>query len=255
MTQLLAGKAAVVTGGASGLGRAISRTFAEHGADVVVADVRETPRGGGDPTHEVIAEETEQSAEFVDCDVTDRAALGAAVDAAEPFGGIDVMVNNAGISDETDFFEVTEAEYDRLMDINAKGVFFGSQAAAERFLENGDGGAIVNMASLAADRTGAVPETYVASKGAVQSLTYKLADRFGDDGIRVNAIKPSFTDTAMVAESSMSAGQAAVLKEMIPVGRFAEPEEIANVALFLASDLSSYVNGESILVDGGLAHI
>jgi NAD(P)-dependent dehydrogenase (short-subunit alcohol dehydrogenase family) len=253
MSQLLAETTAVVTGGASGLGRAISRTFADHGGDVVVADVRETPREGGDATHEVIAAETEQSAQFVECDVTDRADLRSAVDAAEAFGGIDVMVNNAGISDETDFLEVTEAEYDRLMEINARGVFFGSQAAVKRFTENGGGGAIVNMASLAADRTGSVPETYVASKGAVQSLTYKLAERFGNEGIRVNAIKPSFTDTELVAESSMSAGQAAMLKETIPLGRFAEPDEVANVALFLASDLSSYVNGESILVDGGLA--
>lgn len=255
MSELLADKTAVVTGGASGLGRAISRRFAENGADVIVADVRDTPREGGEPTHELVESETEQSARFVECDVTDPGDLEVAVDAADELGGIDIMVNNAGISDETDFLEVTEEEYDQLMDINLKGVFFGAQAAGKKFVENDTDGRIINMASLAADRSGAVPETYAASKGGVQSLTYKLAGTFHSSDVRVNAIKPSFTKTEMVAESSMGDGQKAMLKEMIPIGRFAEPEEIANVALFLASDLSSYVNGESILVDGGLAHV
>jgi NAD(P)-dependent dehydrogenase (short-subunit alcohol dehydrogenase family) len=275
MSQLLAGKTAVVTGGASGLGRAISRTFADHGADIIVADVQDAPREGGEPTHEVITAETDQRAEFVECDVTDREDLTVAVDAAGELGGLDIMVNNAGIEQHMDFFEITEEDYYRLMDINLKGVFFGSQVAAQRLVENGggepsdarqsssdsgsDGGTIINMASLAADRGAAHQTIYSASKGAVKSLTYALAERFGEDGIRVNAIKPSFTETQLLAESGMGEGEAGKQYEnamlgATPAGRFGQPEEIAEVAAFLASDRSSYVNGESILVDGGLGH-
>jgi NAD(P)-dependent dehydrogenase (short-subunit alcohol dehydrogenase family) len=118
MSQLLTNQTAIVTGGASGIGRMIALTFADHGADVVVADIRETPREGGEPTHERITTETDQTAVFVECDVTEREDLEAAVDAAEEFGGLDIMVNNAGIHSETPFFEITEEEFDQLMDIN-----------------------------------------------------------------------------------------------------------------------------------------
>jgi NAD(P)-dependent dehydrogenase (short-subunit alcohol dehydrogenase family) len=259
MSQLLADRAAVVTGGASGLGRAISLTFAEHGANVVVADVRETPREGGEPTHERIRTDTDRTARFVECDVSDPADLDRAVEAADALGGIDVMVNNAGVHSETEFLDVTEEEYDRLMDVNVKGVFFGSQAAGRRFVESGNGGNIINMASLAAVRGGGYQTAYTASKGAVQLLTYALADRFGDDGVRVNCINPGWTETRMLAESGMGEGEAgerfeALVREAIPAGRFGEPSDVANVALFLASDLSAYVNGERIIVDGGFAH-
>jgi NAD(P)-dependent dehydrogenase (short-subunit alcohol dehydrogenase family) len=205
MSQILDGQTAVVTGAASGLGRAMSLTFAEHGADVVVADIREAPREGGDPTHERIPAETDRRATYVDCDVTDRADLEAAAEAATEFGGLDIWVNNAGIHNVIDFLEVTEEDYDRLMDINLKGTFFGAQVAGQHLVEAG-----------------------------VQQLTCALADRFGEgeEGQRFQAM----------------------LLEAIPAGRFGEPQEVANVALFLASDLSSYVNGERIIVDGGFAH-
>ncbi len=258
MEQLLAGKTAVITGGASGFGRAIALTFADHGANIIVADIRKTPREGGPPTHEQIAADTGQTAHFVDCDVTDPADLQVAVEAADELGGIDIMVNNAGISNETDFLEVTESEYDQLMAINVKGVFFGAQAAAKQLVSNG-GGTIINMSSAGAYRAMAEISTYCASKAAVRQLTYALADRFGDDGIRVNSINPGFSKTQMLADSELGSGvqgriAAKMLKSTIPAGRFGEPQEIANVALFLASDLSSYVNGESILVDGGMTH-
>lgn len=259
MSGLLTGDTAVVTGAASGIGQAIAVRFAEEGADVVVADVREGPRGGGRPTVETIAEDTGASATFVECDVTETGDLEQAVDAAGRFGGIDVMVNNAGVHSETEFLDVTEEEYDRLMDVNVKGVFFGAQAAGRRFVESGNGGNIINMASLAAVRGGGYQTAYTASKGAVQLLTYALADRFGDDGVRVNCINPGWTETRMLAESGMGEGEAgerfeALVREAIPAGRFGEPSDVANVALFLASDLSAYVNGERIIVDGGFAH-
>jgi len=257
--QLLAEKTAVVTGAASGLGRSIARTFAKAGADVVVADIQDQPREGGEPTHELIAADTGQAATFVQCDVTDRSDLVAAVDAADEFGGLDIMVNNAGINSETDALEVTEEEYDRVMDINVKGVFFGTQVAGERLAEQDTGGSIINMASLASDLGTRTQPLYCTSKGAVKTMTYAMADRFADHGIRVNAIKPSYTKTNMLAESGMGEGAAgeqfeAMMKQLTPMGRFGEPAEIATVALFLASDLSSYVTAESILVDGGLGN-
>lgn len=259
MSQLLEGETAVVTGAASGLGREVSLTFAEHGADVVVADIREEPREGGDPTHERIPAETKQQAAFVDCNVTDRADLEAAADAAMEFGGLDIWVNNAGVHNTIDFLDVTEEDYDRLMNINLKGTFFGAQVAGQHLVDAGDGGTIINMASAAAVRTGEEMTRYGPSKAGVQQLTYALADRFGDDGVRVNCINPTWIETEMVADSPLGEGPQAdelraMLMEVIPAGRFGEPEEVANVALFLASDLASYVNGERILVDGGFTH-
>ena len=258
MDELLEDETAVVTGGASGFGREIALMFADHGADVIVADIREDPREGGEPTHELIESETDRRAEYVDCDVTNPDDLVVAVDAADELGGIDVMVNNAGITNETDFLEVTEDEYDQLMAINVKGVFFGCQAAGKKMLDNG-GGKIVNMSSAAAYRAMAELSTYSASKAAVRTLTYAVADRFSGEGIRVNSINPGFSKTQMLENSELGSGikgriNAKLLKGTIPAGRFGEAEEVANVALFLASDMSSYVNGESILVDGGMIH-
>ncbi|ERH00745.1 MAG: dehydrogenase [Halonotius sp. J07HN6] len=154
---------------------------------------------------------------------------------------------------------MTEEDYDRLMDINLKGTFFGAQVAGERLVEAGDGGTTINMASAAAVRTGEDMTRYGPSKAGVQQLTYALADRFGDDEIRVNCINPTWIETEMVADSPLGEGPQAeqirgMLLEAIPAGRFGQPEEVANVALFLASDLASYVNGERILVDGGFTH-
>ncbi|MDS0281388.1 SDR family NAD(P)-dependent oxidoreductase [Haloarcula onubensis] len=259
MTQLLDGKTAVVTGAASGLGRAISLTFAEHGADVVVADIREEPKEGGEPTHERIEAGTGQRAEYVECDVTDPDDHAVAAAAAAELGGLDVWVNNAGVISHIDFLDITEDDFDRVMDIDVKGVFFGAQAAARQFLESDSDGTIINMSSLAAVRTGGDMPLYGPAKAGVQQLTYSLADRFGGDGIRVNCINPGWTETQMLAESPMGEGEAGqrfqeMLLGAIPQGRFGKPEEVANVALFLASDLASYVNGERIVVDGGFAN-
>jgi len=254
MTDLLSDRVAVVTGGASGNGRAIARTYAEHGADVVVADVRESPRRGGTPTHELIEREG-GAGRFVDCDVTDREDLAAAVDAAEALGGVDVMVNNAGVFREESFLDVTEGEFERLIDINLKGTFFGAQVAAQRMVR-GDGGAIINLSSIAGLRGSGGFATYAASKGAVRLLTYALADELGPEGVRVNAIHPGIIDTAMTAEDVPLVGgeTGEALVEEIPGGRFGEPEDVADAALYLASDLAEYVTGESLVVDGGLAN-
>jgi len=253
MAELLMEQVAVVTGGSSGIGRGIALAFAEHGADVIVADVRSEPREGGSPTHERIDEETDSQAAFVECDVTSRADLESAVDAAEEFGSVNVMVNNAGIFRTEEFLDVTEDEYDQLMDINAKGVFFGSQVAAERMIAN-DGGSIINMSSIQGMLGNGAYPTYSMSKGAVRLLTYSLAHGLGPQGVRVNAIHPGSIETALAAQGGVDEEAAAQFVQMIPQQRSGQPVDVAGAAVFLASDLAGYVNGESLVVDGGYAH-
>ncbi len=255
MAGQLSGQTAVVTGGASGNGRAICETFADHGAAVVVADRREEPRQGGTPTHELI-QEAGGEASYVDCDVTSRDDLAAAVAAADNFGGVDVMVNNAGIFRGEKFLDIREDDLQQFLDVNVKGVFFGAQVAAERMLED-DGGSIVNMSSMGAVRALGAYTSYDLTKGAVASLTFSLADRFGGEGIRVNCIMPGIIGTAMTEDDVPIVGTDQgdqYAKSSIPMERFGDPEEVADAALFLASEQSSYVNGESLVVDGGVTH-
>jgi NAD(P)-dependent dehydrogenase (short-subunit alcohol dehydrogenase family) len=255
MEQLITDKVAVVTGALSGNGRAIALKCAEHGADVVVADIREEPREGGDPTQVAIEDSTDASAEFVHCDVSKKEDLEEAMDVAEQLGGIDVMVNNAGIFRAEDLLSLTEEDYDEMMDINVKGVFFGCQVAANRMVEQG-AGSIINISS-AAGLKGAGPHvSYCTSKGAVKLMTYAIADALGPEGIRTNVIHPNAVNTAMIKEDVPVIGTDAgeEVLEDIPSGRWGEPEDIAGTAVYLASDLSSYVNGSSILVDGGFVN-
>ncbi|MDH5021084.1 SDR family oxidoreductase [Halobacterium rubrum] len=257
-TDYLDGGAAVVTGGSSGIGRAISLAAAEAGADVVVADLQRKSRDPDEDesTVDLVARETDQSAAFVECDVTDPSDTAAAVATADDFGGVTTMVNNAGVFSGGGFLDATEADFSRLMDVNVKGTFFGAQAAAERMVEDGDGGAIVNLSSVAGLEGSAGFATYCASKGAVRLLTYSLAAELGPEGVRVNAIHPGVIETAMTTDDVPIVGTESgdEYLEDIPSRRFGDPGDVADAAVFLASAAGDYVNGESLTVDGGMTN-
>lgn len=246
MPHLLADKVAVITGGASGVGRAIAMAFADHGAAaIVIADMQPDPREGGQPTHEVLRSGGVESV-FVKTDVTSSDDVEAAVQAAQAFGGLDVMVNNAAVYKRQSVFDVTEADLDHLLAVNVKGTFYGCQRAAAAVRTRG--GVIINVSSVAANRGAADQSPYSTSKGAVRSLTYSLARELAPLGIRVNALHPGLTDTAMVRAERpdfLSPESLAAL----PLGA-ASPQDIANAAVFLASGLAGHVSGTSLTVDG-----
>ncbi|WP_255151450.1 SDR family oxidoreductase [Halorarius halobius] len=252
MTELLTDRAAVVTGAASGIGRAVAREFAAHGADVVCADVRESPREGGEPTHELVASETDREAAFVDCDVTDYDDVERAVAAADAFGGIDVMVNNAGVvGPQTPVVDLDVDAYRDLVAVNLDGVVHGSKAAALRMVEGG--GSIVNVSSIAGITGYGGLAPYSASKGGVTLFSYALAAELGPDGVRVNVVHPGVIETAMTTDDYALVGtdEGEDLKASIPLRRFGRPAEVAGVCTFLASDLAGFVTAESVVVDGG----
>lgn len=255
MTELLSDGVAVVTGAASGNGRGIALELARHGSDVVVADVRETPREGGTPTHELVDSDTESDAAFVECDVTDIGDIDRALDRAEAFGPLTTMVNNAGVIPDEEFLETTEAAFERVIGINLAGVFFGSQRAARRMVERGEG-SIVNISGTAGLVGSANSPTYSASKGGVRLATYSMAGHLGPHGVRVNAVHPGTVETEMMREDVREGDGQPTGAELdrIPLGRTADPVDVANAVVYLASDLASHVTAESLVVDGGMTY-
>lgn len=254
MPDWLTDDVAVVTGGASGNGREICLSLAEYGANVVVADLQFEPRGGGLPTHEKIEEEYGQESAYVECNVAKIPDLEEAVSVAEELGGVTIMVNNAGITQSDDFLETTEDDFDQIMDINVKGVFFGSQLAAKSMIEGDRSGSIINMSSVTSFIGRGDGVRYTTSKGAVESMTRALADRLGSEGIRVNSIHPSMIETSMTSEDLDLIGNESSDKheQATPLGRIGQTEDVANTALYLASPLASFINGVALTVDGGV---
>lgn len=248
MGERLSGKTALITGASSGNGRAIARRFADEGADITVADIRDEPRMGGEPTHHLI-DESGGSAQFVKCDVSSIDDLRDAVEATvDAYGSLDIMVNNAGVERQLPIEEADEDDYDWLMDINLKGVYFGCQAAIRQMREQGGDGVIINMSSIAGIRGLENSSLYCTSKGGVTNLTRELAVEHGGDDIRVNALNPGFIETAMTMEDGETADE---ILEQTPLGRAGQPDEVADAALFLASDESSFVTGHNLVLDGG----
>ncbi len=241
----LAGKVALVTGGASGMGKSEATIFAREGAKVLVADVLEAEG-------KAVANAIGDAARFVKLDVTNEAEWQAAVAFAErEFGKLDILVNNAGISGtyQTDLTN-TEA-WDRVMGINAKGVFFGMKHAVPA-LKRAGGGVIVNISSISGF-TGqhGVHMAYNASKGAVRIMTKTAAVQWAADGIRVNSVHPGFMPAMRTSVGSANPEWRAKVLRAVPMKREGRVEEVAHAVLFLASDEASYITGTELVVDGG----
>lgn len=241
----LEGKVALISGGARGIGAAMSTRFAAEGAHVCIGDIEDA---AGIALADTI-QATGQDARFVRLDVIDSAAWQAAVDAlVADFGGVDILVNNAGIYDRRPLEEISAESWDRVMGVNAKGPFLGAKAVIPAMRMKG-GGSIVNISSTAGIR-GSVASHYGASKGAVRLLTKSIAGTYAKDAIRCNSVHPGPVETEMGYAAVPEAVRAERFGR-IPLGRFAAPSEIANAVLFLASDEASFMTGSEMVVDGG----
>jgi NAD(P)-dependent dehydrogenase (short-subunit alcohol dehydrogenase family) len=240
---------AIVTGASSGIGRAAARRFAEEGARVVAADV---DADGGSGTVEAIRDAGGE-ATFVETDVSDRADAEAMVETAvDRYGGLDFAFNNAGIEGRNDsLVDQGDDDWERVIDINLKGVFLGLRTEIPAMLDDG-GGVIVNTSSIAGVVGFQGVSPYVASKHGVIGLTKTAALEYGREGVRVNAISPGVIETPMVdraaaANPEMIDG----VSEATPMGRVGDPEEIGDAAVWLCSDDASFVTGETLVIDGG----
>ncbi|GAA2893270.1 3-oxoacyl-ACP reductase FabG [Pseudonocardia halophobica] len=240
--ELLAGRAAVVTGGAAGIGLAIARTFAAHGASVVIGD-----RDG--EAAESAAKELGERVTGVACDVLVPEEVDALVrTCVDQHGSLDVMVNNAGILRDGTLRRMTLEDFEAVVDVHLRGCWLGVRAASLVMREQGRG-AMINMSSISG-KVGMMGQTnYSAAKAGIVGLTKAAAKELGHLGIRVNAIQPGIIATAMTADLREDILEAK--RAEVPLGRIGEPDEVANVALFLASDLSSYMTGTVLEVTGG----
>ncbi|HZF04100.1 MAG TPA: glucose 1-dehydrogenase [Patescibacteria group bacterium] len=244
----LAGKVALVSGAASGMGQSEATIFAREGAKVIVADILESE---GKQVAEKIAAGGGQ-ARFVKLDVTSEAEWDAAVKAAlSAYGKLDVLVNNAGISGTYDADMLSSAAWDKVMSINAKGVFLGMKSAIP-LMKKAGGGAIVNISSISGfvGQDG-VHMAYNASKGAVRIMTKTAAVQFAGDGIRVNSVHPGFMPPMRTSKTSADPTWRAKMLGAVPMKREGRVEEVAHAVLFLASDEASYITGTELVVDGG----
>jgi len=252
-------KIAVVTGAGQGIGRAIALGLAEAGAHIAVSDIN--------------AATVEETAAAVKAHGRESLAISADMgntqdidrminQAKDTFGHIDIMVNNAGVTRHADIMDLSEEDWDRIHRVNAKGVFFGMQRAAREMIDQGTGGHIINIASIAGKGySGASNVAYSASKGAVIAMTQLAAHQLGKHDINVNAICPGITLTAIVAAGRAHHARTSeqseekwdeALNELIPIGRPNDPEDVAAMALFLASPGARNITGQAINVDGGI---
>ena len=250
-TSALDRKVALVTGGASGIGRATAQLFAREGASVVITDLNEQ---AGNATVEEISRQSGRAI-FQPADVTNSNDCQRVVDRTlREFGRIDVLFNNAGIIRRTSILDLTEDDWDRVLDVNVKSIFLMSRLVVPIMAKAG-GGVIVNMASGWGLAGGARAAAYCASKGAVVLLTKSMAIDHGPQNIRVNCLCPGDTDTGMLRQEASQLGEeeSGFLRASAqrPLGRMGKVEEIAQAALYLASDASSFVTGTALVVDGG----
>jgi NAD(P)-dependent dehydrogenase (short-subunit alcohol dehydrogenase family) len=255
VSDILSSKVVIVTGASSGLGRATAIAAGRHGAAaVIVGDITDQPNDS-DRTTEAELAAMGVAAQFVPVDVTRRADVDILVASSEAYGGVDVMVANAGITLDVDNALVSEPEFERLMNVNVKGVLFSAQAAATQMKSRGKPGSIVLMGSMGGIAGSGMTVAYSTSKGGVVMLAKALCDALGPDGIRVNAVCPGMIDTRLLRETPGVAAAVEGFLPRTPLRRVGQPSEIGDVIAWLGSNLSSYVTGISLLVDGGLLSV
>jgi glucose 1-dehydrogenase len=246
----LAGKVAIVTGGNSGIGQAIVLALAEQNANVVI-DYVANPESTEELEHRIAG--MGEKAIGVEADVSKLGDLQKLIDAAvKQFGRLDVMVNNAGIETRTSVLESTEEEYEKVMEINLKSAFFGTQLAAKQMISQGGGGRIINMTSVHEDWPMPGNAPYCLSKGGMRMLTRTAGVELASHGITVVGVGPGAVITPINRPTLDDPEKLKAINAAIPLGRMAKPEEIASVVAFLAGDGSSYVTATTIMADGGL---
>jgi NAD(P)-dependent dehydrogenase (short-subunit alcohol dehydrogenase family) len=246
----LKNKVAIITGAGSGNGRAIAIELAKEGAKVVLIN---RTKEKSDKTLEVIQSFNGEGISL-GADVTDSKGFKSAVDEGiKKYGKVDIMVNNAGIFDGQETFQTTDEEtFDKIINVNLKGVFLGTKFILDHMIEN-EHGIIINISSVAGIRGGLASPAYTASKHGIIGLTGDLATKHGHQGVRAVAICPGMVDTSMTEDMlDEPSKETKAIIESIPLQRVAQAEEIAKLALFLASDDAKYINGTEIVIDGGM---
>ncbi|AIY03058.1 short-chain dehydrogenase [Arthrobacter sp. PAMC 25486] len=253
----MAGKVAVITGAARGMGAVFARGLARQGVNIVAADINEADvlRTAADINTELGDNESAGKVVGTAVDVTNPDDHDAVLKhALDQFGRVDFWINNAGIFPQADILDITPEQINSTYQVNLNGVLFGAQTAARHMKENG-GGAIINMASVAAVRVRVTRGAYNSSKAAVKHLTNCLAVELGPHNIRVNAVAPGFIDTEMTRWVHEQPGALDKALGSIPLRRIGAPEEVFGTLLFLLSDSARYVTGTTVAVDGGSQHI
>ena len=246
----LDGKVALVTGAGQGIGQAIAVRLALEGADVIIDD-----RVADDRTAETLrqVQATGRRGMVIGADLSDTAATKRMIaDGAREMGGIDILVNNAGVERNAPFWEVTEKDYDFVMNINLRGTFFVTQDFVKHLMETKRAGRIINISSVHEELPFPHFSTYCASKGGLKMLCRDLAVELGPYGITINNIAPGAIETPINAKLMSDPGLMKALTSQIPLGRLGQPGDVSGLAAFLASDEASYVTGSTFFVDGGL---
>lgn len=247
----LEGKVAIVTGGNSGIGKAIVLELARRGASVVIDYV--THPETAEALERDVESEFRKAATGVEADVSKIADLQKLVDAAvRKFGRVDILVNNAGIESRTSILDTDEKTYDNVLAVNLKSAFFGTQLAAKQMIKQGGGGRIINISSVHEDWPMPGNTPYCVSKGGMRMLTRTAAVELASHNIRVAAVAPGAVATPINTPTLKDPEMVKKLDAAIPLGRVAEPEEIAKVVAFLASDDASYLTATTVTVDGGM---
>ena len=248
----LKGKSAIVTGGNTGIGKAIVLALAEEGANVCIDYVAQ-PEATEELEKKIVA--LGDQAIGVDADVSKVADLQMMIDqTVKAFGRLDVMVNNAGVETRTSVLDTPEEKYDFVMNVNLKSAFFGTQLAAKQMIKQGDGGRIINITSVHEDWPMPGNTPYCLSKGGMRMLTRTAGVELGPHGILVVGVGPGAVDTPINASTEADPAKMKVLDAAIPVGRLADPREIASVVAFLGGEGASYLTATTIFADGGIMH-